>query len=178
MTKKPMKRDNAYYLERLRKDHPGVYRDYQAGKYRNISTALVAAGLRKGRSGLDGLKSLWRKASQADRDAFKAYIGCVGPPAAIVVTAASMPAPKPVARTIPGTAPRSASSTLRTLPPALANEIRMIMDRRDITTGPIMSEMNLDPLNPSLGTALLRGTRVQESLIKALEIWLKANRSA
>jgi len=58
MTKKPMKRDNAYYLERLRRDHPGVYRDYQAGKYRNLSAALVAAGLRKDRNGLEGLKSI------------------------------------------------------------------------------------------------------------------------
>lgn len=178
MTKKPMKRDNAYYLERLRKDHPGVYRDYQAGKYRNISAALVAAGLRKDRSGLDGLKSLWRKASQADRDAFKAFIGCVTPKAGIIAPAVSMPAPKPVVSAIPGTAPRSPSSSLRTLPPALADEIRVIMDRRGITTGTVMREMNLDPLNASLGTALLRGTRVQESLIKALEIWVQANRSA
>ena len=178
MTKKPMKRDNAYYLERLRKDHPGVYRDYQAGKYRNLSAALVAASLRKDRNGLEGLKSIWMKASQADRDAFKAFIGCVAPPAAIVVPAVSMPAPKPVTSAIHGTAPRSPSSSLRTLPPALADEIRVIMDRRGITTGPVMSEMNLDPRNPSLGTALHRRTRVQESLIKALEIWVMANRSA
>jgi len=62
------------------------------------------------------------------------------------------------------------------LPPALADEIRTIMDRRGFTTGPVMSEMNMDPLNPSLGAALHRGTCVQESLILALEIWAKANR--
>jgi hypothetical protein len=176
MTKKPMKRDNAYYLERLRKDHPDVYRDHQAGKYRNLSAALVAAGLRRDRNGLEGLKSIWMKASQADRDSFKAFIGCVAPKTGFIVAGVSMPAPKPVASALPGTAPRSHSPGTRTLPPTLAAEIRAIMDRRKMKHGAVMREMNMKARDTSFSTALERGTSVQEDLFEALEIWVKANR--
>jgi len=37
------KRDNAYYLERLRLEHPQVYGDYRAGKFKNITDRTCAA---------------------------------------------------------------------------------------------------------------------------------------
>lgn len=50
MTKKIQKRDNDYYLDRLRSDHPAIYADLRTGKFKNPSEAFLAAGLRKRKS--------------------------------------------------------------------------------------------------------------------------------
>ena len=37
MSKIPQKRDNHCYRERLRADHPGIYADFRAGKFKNAA---------------------------------------------------------------------------------------------------------------------------------------------
>lgn len=164
MTKKPQKRDNEYYLERLRVDHPAIYADYRAKKFKNAAEAFVAAGLRKERSALDLLRTAWSRASAAEQDAFKALIGCVSP----ISTSATAITPSRSGVVING---------MRQLPPALASDVRSIIARREMKVGDVMRELGLNRLNASLGMALGRGTQVQDSLITALTDWVDRNRT-
>lgn len=176
MTKKPQKRDNEYYLERLRIDHPAIYADYQAKKFKNAAEAFVAAGLRKERSALDVLRTAWSKASAAEQDAFKALIGCVS--SGKTAASAAIHPPKVVVlgqqqtRAPPASASRSSRAGRRHLPPSLLVAISAMMDQRGLTTGDIMHEIGRNPLNPSLGNALNQGWRVAEDMVIALENWV------
>jgi hypothetical protein len=89
MTKPSQKRDNNYFLARLRDEHPAVYADLMAGKFKNETEALIIAGLRKQRSAMELLKSAWAKATTSECDVFKAFIGC------------GTPAPAPIPAGIP-----------------------------------------------------------------------------
>src|SRR6056297_1676292 len=98
------KRDNQYYRERLRTEHPDIYADYQAGHFKNLSEALVKAGIRRKRTELDALKAAWNKASTAERGAFKAFIGCTVPTVtrAPALTSAHMKSPNHTATATSG----------------------------------------------------------------------------
>jgi len=79
MKKPSQKRGNQYYLNRPRDEHPVIFADYLAGKFKNASEAFVLAGLRTKRSAFDALKSAWTKTSSTEQDAFKVLIGCMTP---------------------------------------------------------------------------------------------------
>jgi hypothetical protein len=169
MSQIPQKRDNRYYLERLRADHPGIYADFQDGKFKNAAEAFVAAGLRKAKSPLDLLQSTWAKASVAEQDAFKALIGCAVPSTAI----SALPVPTGATVLVSGSLRRATGK--QSLSPVLMTEVRRIMDRRELTTGAVMREIGKSPLDASLGMALGRGTLVQNDMVLALESWVQAN---
>lgn len=44
---KPQKRNNTYYLDRLKRDHPKIHADYLAGKFPSALQAFEAAGLKR-----------------------------------------------------------------------------------------------------------------------------------
>ena len=71
MTKK---RDSLYYEERLRKGHPGIYRDLHAGKFSSVRAAAISAGLIRQPTRFDALKREWRGASAADKVAFLKWL--------------------------------------------------------------------------------------------------------
>lgn len=168
MTKKPQKRDNDYFLERLRTDHPAVYADLQARKLKNPAEAFRVAGLRKQKAPLDLLRSAWSKASAAEREAFKTEIGCIVP--------AAIRSPAPAATTaVVLTAGRMSSSARQAVPAALEAEVRRIMSLRKLKTGTVMREMGKDSRDASLGMALHRGTQIKNDLVVALEEWVKEN---
>lgn len=176
MTKKPQKRDNHYYLERLRVDHPGIHADYVAGKFKNAAEAFVVAGLRKPKTALDHLRSTWSKATAAERDAFKAMIGCKTPATIPASPSSNTAAPAAV---VPTTRPTSASGVIHVdgcLVPAVVDQINTVMARRGIMAGAVMKELGFKALNPSLGFALHRRTRINDpDVLIALEDWLKKN---
>lgn len=67
MVKKTV-RDNVYDEDRLKRDHPTIYADLKAGKYRTVTDAALVAGLKTKRTRLDEMKNAWGKASNADRN--------------------------------------------------------------------------------------------------------------
>jgi hypothetical protein len=170
MTRSEQKRDNEYYLQRLRNEHPDVHADFEAGSFKNLSEALVKAGIRNKRTGLDLLKSAWTKASTTEREAFKDFIGCATP------TVASAPASTPVHVKSPY---RVASLTRgkRHLPPALQAAISEIMGWRRLKMGDVMREIGRKPLDASLGRALRNRTQLQESMVSDLESWAAKNKA-
>jgi hypothetical protein len=181
MTNSPQKRDNRYYMDRLRIEHPAVHADYMAGRFRNASEAFAVAGLRRPPSALSALQSAWAKATPAERDAFKAMIGCVAPAVTLPQIAPSGTASAPMVR--PASAPvvRSASAPVvrsvvtkgrQRLSQALATDVCAIMHRRGLKSGNVMLEIGRKPLNASLGRALYRDTTVTKDMVVALEAWV------
>lgn len=170
MTQAKQKRNNEYYLQRLRSERPDIYSDFKSGRFKNLNEALVTAGIRKNRTGLDTLKSAWKKATTAERDAFKVFIGSTVPTVASA-TAASSVAVKSVGHTA------TATSGKGYLPPALKDAVNEIMSRRRLKTGGVMREMGWDALDTSLGSALSRNTQLQNSLISDLESWAATNKA-
>lgn len=160
------KRDNSYYLERLEAEHPAIFSDWKAGKYRSIRKALEAAGLKKPPTQLNVLKNAWRKASAKEKRDFLAFVG--------------VSTPSPVAASKPSvvTSPSALLDAQDHLLPAVATRIKAIMTGRRIKMGTVMSEMGFGSLDPSLGNAMSRArpTRVLPDKASALAKWLEANK--
>lgn len=68
------KRDSNYYRERLRREHPAVFKDLQAGRIPSVRRAAAQAGLIRLPGRLDALKREWRKANDADRQEFAEWV--------------------------------------------------------------------------------------------------------
>lgn len=178
LSKIPLKRDNRYYLKRLRADHPGVHADYLAVQFTTQAEAFVAACIRKSKTALDQLKSTWSKATAAERGAFKLMIGCARP---VITPTPSFPSTNGAATNAPPPSARSSTppGVLHVggyLVPAVVDQINAVIAQTRITTGVIMKEIGFDPLNTSLGLALSQGWRIKNpKLLIALEDWLAKN---
>ncbi|WP_248126522.1 hypothetical protein [Brucella pituitosa] len=161
MTKKTV-RDNVYYENRLKRDHPTIYADLKAGKYRTVTDAALVAGLKTKRTRLHEMKNAWEKASHAEQREFLKWLS-----ASRYVVHPVSAAPTPLAPI----------AVNRCLVPLAVARIDEIISKRHITLGEVMAEMGFSPLNASLGMALARGTRLQPDVIVALEKWLADNAS-
>lgn len=163
MAKKQV-RDRAYYEERLKRDHPSVYADLKAGKHRTVTDAAIAAGLKKVRTRLLELKNAWAKSDPAEQDAFLKWLKASG---ALSTTSTS-------STTSAGT---TGIAIDRRLTPVASQRIELVMSKRRLAMGDLMVELGYLPLNPSVGMALARRTRLHPDVIAALERWLTANAS-
>lgn len=160
MTKKQA-RDNAYYEERLRRDHPSIYDDLKAGRHRTVTDAAVAAGLKKVRTRLLELKNAWAKANAAEQTDFLKWLMASG-------------AMSPTSTTSTGITGIAIDGRLT---PVAGRRIELIMSKRHLAMGDLMVELGYPMLNGSVGMALARGTRLQSDVILALQKWLAANAS-
>lgn len=159
MAKKPV-RNAAYYENRLKRDHPAIYADLKAGKYRTVADAAIAAGLMNRRTRLHELKNAWSKASPVEQREFLSWLR------------ASRAVVPSIAVASPSLAPIAVN---RCLVPLAVARIDEIMFKRHLKMGDVMFEMGFERLNASLGMALARGTQLQPTVIAALEKWLAAN---
>ncbi len=164
MAKKQV-RDSAYYEGRLKREFPAIYSDLKAGKYRTVTEAAVAAGIKQTRTRLHELKNAWTKADGIERRAFLDWLIAEG----VLTTRAA-----PTRRVHSG--PALATSDRYLTEPA-SKRIREIMARRHLKMGDVMFEMGFPKLNASLGMALHRNTQLQPDLLAELEKWLAANSS-
>ena len=159
MAKKQV-RNNAYLEERLRNEHPLVYADLLAGKYRTVSAAAIAVGLKQVRTRLHELKNAWSKATTAEQAEFLRHLARSG---------VALPSSPP--------SPASGIAIDRKLTPAACQRIQHIMSKRGLEPGDVMSEVGYKRLNASLGRALARGSTLQPDMIRSLEQWLTKNSS-
>jgi hypothetical protein len=60
----------AYLRARLKRDHPKIFKDLEAGRYKSARAAGIAAGIVKEKTTLDQLLLLWEKATPAERRKF------------------------------------------------------------------------------------------------------------
>ncbi|WP_378945735.1 hypothetical protein [Mesorhizobium sp. ANAO-SY3R2] len=161
---KKQARDNAYYEERLRRDHPSIYADLKAGRHRTVTDAAIAAGLKKVRTRLLELKNAWAKADAAERADFLKWLMASG----------ALSTSPPTSTTSTGT---TGIAIDQRLTPEASRRIELIMSKRRLAMGDLMIELGYPSLNPSVGMALARGTRLQFDVILALQKWLAANTS-
>lgn len=172
MTKAVQNRSNTYYRDRLEREHPAIFADFQRGKFKNLSQALKAAGLRKNPTPLEQLTAAWAQATQAERDSFKAQIGCIAAGNAPVLA----PAP-PTAATPTGSISPAIHQGGR-LSPAAAQQIRRIMANRRLQMGQVMAELGYGRHDMSLAGALHRAYQIKnEGMLDALAAWIKQHGS-
>lgn len=170
---KKMKRDNKYYLERLKVEHPAIYADLGAGKYPSARQAFIVAGYRRDPALLTKLKGIWARADGSERREFLRWLGLAGSVSAGASSAGSRHAPTPTA-TSSGT-----SSAPRMLSPSEIAQIDATMTRRKLAMGAVMTELGCDPLDGSLGMAMRshKPRRIKNAaLLTALEKWLEKHK--
>lgn len=185
MTKQ--KRDNEYLLRRLESEHPTIFADWQAGKFKSPREALIKAGLKQPPKQLNVLKNAWAKASAAEQAEFRRWIraaATVAPVTSAPVSTRSRAHSGPLASTVPRS-PKAARTNTKVvdgdgyLQPSAQARIEHIMKGRGLKIGDVMKDIGLNPLDASLGGALRPGkpTRISDALAFELEQWIKDNKS-
>ncbi|TCA21430.1 hypothetical protein [Rhizobium leguminosarum] len=159
---KEQKRDNAYYEERLKNEFPTIYADLKAGKYKTVTDAAIAVGLKKPRTRLHELKNAFGKASKSQQADFLSWLRGQG------FSIISSPSRSTLSLVV---------AIDGRLVPAAKKRIEEIIAKRSLRIGDVMAEMGFPKLNASLGRALHRGDRLQPHVIAALDKWLTANSS-
>ncbi|MGO4917581.1 hypothetical protein [Pseudogemmobacter sp. W21_MBD1_M6] len=171
-------RDNEYYEDRLKTEHPALFADVVAGRL-SKAQAFRKAGLKKPRTRLQEMTNAWDRSTSAEKHAFLAHIGMaspliatsgVKPPAAVSMTSASP-------TSITAATSKRPAPTYHELQPKIAERIQDIMDKRKLKPGDVAEELGFKRLDASLPTAIVRGTRINSRMMAALALWLKANSS-
>lgn len=75
------------------RDHAAFHADLETGKYRTVTDAVIAAGLKKPRTRLPELKNAWGKATRSDQHAFLKCIRAGVPRAVPSISMSSLPTP-------------------------------------------------------------------------------------
>jgi len=152
MRNKP-KRDNHYYENRLKTEFPKIYVDFVNGKFRNITDASIAAGLKKARTRLHELKNAWEKSSSAERQEFVEWLKTTIPNNKV-----SLPPP--------------AFTSDHHLEPWANERIQKILTSRGIDARSIRDQIGMAAKDTSLESAL-RGSRIlRQSVREKIEQWL------
>lgn len=164
---KPKKRDNAYWLGRLEREHPAIFDRLRSGAIPSVRAACAEAGLIRLPSRLDALKREWARASSSERAAFVAWVKGMLPPRPTVVSL-------PVVLTGPD----------GTLLPEVIDRIKAIMARPGpfgpgrAPHGRIMSAMGYARSSTRLANALDRRGKPDGDFLDRLRAWMVAAEGA
>lgn len=170
---KKQKRNNAYYEDRLERDHPDIFADLKAGKFASAADAFVAAGLKKPRTRLQEMKNAWMKASAKEQSDFQKWLASrLHVPTPRPVPSGSTPA---AAGLFPLSATAPISDPDRKLSAQTKQRVSEIMLARNLKMGDLMAELGLSKLNASIGNAIKQDSQIKPHVMKALEKWLKDN---
>jgi hypothetical protein len=153
-------RSNAYWLDRLEKEHPTHFAILKAGGYRSVTEALIAAGLRKAPKPINALRRAWKSSSPKERYEFIRW-------GAAELT--GKPASAPKSKDIVDRSSRLTAYALRMIVVILAN--------RNITSAAAISEMGLSRHDYTFPAAITSRTAVRPELAEALEKWIEANKA-
>ncbi|WP_209427684.1 hypothetical protein [Pararhodobacter sp. SW119] len=175
-------RDNAYFERRLQKEHPQVYADWKAGKFKTLTAARHSIGLGKRRTRFQELINAWEKASTQERDDFLDYLRKQGVQPASVAAAAAAPTVAPAGGGATGGSRLGYQvAVVGKLTPQAKDRILEIVQRRGLLGqygapryGAIMQELipPFKPQNMALAQAIRNGTRLKPDMVRALEQWL------
>lgn len=141
---------------------PAIYEQWSAGDFVSLAAALKAAGLKKQRSPLHELKNGWQKASETERREF-------------IEWAYNEKLPLGAAHVPPHLILRGPIAKKRCLEDWAVIRIREIRERRGLTHGDVMAEINFHKSDVSLTHALSSGYTLKQPLIDALTKWMAAN---
>lgn len=152
------KRDNAYYLQRLKKDWPALYREVQDGRLR-VADARRRAGLGGNRTRLHELKNAWTHATPSERSKFISWARSTLPAAPVLV---------PTTRTAWSSDNRMLDWAKRRVPE--------LMRRLSLSGVQLADQLGISRLDMSLARAIARDNRVKSPATRAaLDRWLALN---
>ena len=154
------KRDNDYYLQRLKRGWPDLFREVQDGHI-SVAAARRRAGLGGARTRLHELKNAWNHATASERVAFLKWAkASISPP-----VAPALVAPPPTAWSAEGRLTERAK-----------RRIEEVMDRRGLLAGTLADELGINRLDASVSRALSRNSKVHTATTReAVDRWLNAN---
>jgi hypothetical protein len=154
---KTKKRDSAYYLKRLQKEHPHIHAELVAGKLPSVRAAAIKAGLIHLPRPLTLLMREWKKASIKERREFMDWIAG---------TTATSPSP-------PGLVDRDGQ-----LSAAAIRKIEAAMAVGRMRHGDVMEELGYSRLDPRLGMAMAarKPWKPDKKFLNRLESFLRAHR--
>lgn len=151
------KRDNAYFMQALKKKHMHLVVEILAGRM-TVSQARKLAGMGGKRTRLHELKNAWGKATDAERHEFLKW------------AREGLPVPTPTAAVARPREP--AFSADRRMMPWAKTRILEIMDRRRLTSSNLAVELGLRPLDFSVMKAVRRDSKVKDETVTAVTDWL------
>lgn len=156
------RRDNAYYLQRLKKDRPDLHLEVQGGRM-TVAQARKLAGLGGSRTRLHELRNSWRHATPKERHDFLAWAG-VG-----VITTPWTGRPAGLT---------TAWSADMTMLDWAKRRLIEIMTRRRLSYGDVADELGIKRLDASVASAVRSGTKVKSASSRsAVDRWLASNAS-
>lgn len=158
-------RGNAYYLDRMKTEHPVIFADHEVGKL-TAAQAIVRAGYRKKETPQLIIERAWARASASERVAIRKLI--FGS-ATTSTTAGAAAAPVPAGK-MPTVAVFDAHEQL-TAEGIRAIEGRMRAD--GLSQSEVMDLLGFSRLNPSLWTAIRRRSAIRDRKLRdAVSAWI------
>ena len=179
------KRDNAYFERRLQNEHPQVYADWKAGKFKTLTEARHSVGLGRRRTRLQELINAWEKATAQDRDDFLNHLRKQGVQQPGNPASAAAPTGSPAGVAATGSGLGYPVAVGGYLTPQAKDRVLEIVQRRGLIGrydspryGVIMQEMipPFKPQNMALAQAIRHDKRLKPDMVHALERWLLDNR--
>ncbi|WP_037068081.1 hypothetical protein [Allorhizobium undicola] len=141
----------------LRLAAPGLFSDLAAGRLGSSRKALELAGLRDERSRLEKLQNSWNKAEDGERAAFLDWLMGRG----------ELPCE---------TATFHGIADGRYLRPQAIHHIEAIMRAKGMTPERLMAEIGFPGEGKALLRAMARASSLRLKIIRALAVWLEAER--
>lgn len=170
VTKK--ERGSAYYRARLESEHPAICAELDAGKYKSLREACVAAGLRKDDRPIGTALRAWNKASRPEREEILAKLIAMAIDEGILTRRSTSSAAKG------SSAPRPTYFVDRRFTPEGKKAYASALAARGMRPVEVLRELGLNHLDPSIGLALKAGTRLNERTLKLLDDWLRTHAPA
>jgi len=154
---KPKKRDNAYWLPRLKTDHPAIYARVMAGEI-SVRQGCAEAGLIHLPTRADALMREWRAATAKERREFLSRVK------AEATGTVAKPLPPPRAKLLLEPDGKLSAATIA--------RITLAMRRLGVKSGPVCRAMGYNALDPRLGMALNRAWAPHAEYLGRLATWL------
>lgn len=175
---KDTKRDNDYYAPQLKENDRSIYDDWAAGKIPTLATALLQAGIKQKRTRLHELKNAWKKGTATEQAEFLKWLADEQGLTCVPTISATSTRSISTRTVLPSPVPLKKSARLCHLPPEMKESLIEIIEDQKIATGEILRQIGFKPLDPSLGIALRKNSRVSVDMIEQLKLWLPLNKSA
>jgi hypothetical protein len=154
---KRKKRDRAYFLKRLKNEHPHIHAELLAGKYLSVREASLKAGLIRQPSRLLALMREWRHASAKEQREFLDWVS----------------GSKPASPTLASLVDKDGVLTLEAF-----KEIDEVRKAKGWGHGDVMEKLGYDKLDGRLGrtTSKARPWRPDKEFLDRLESFIRRYR--
>ncbi len=157
------KRDSAYWLGRLERDHPAIFAAYKAGQIKSVREACAQARLIRLPGRLDALRREWKAASESERATFLEWTRNRAPKGDFT-GGAKLSGALDVSKTLVG-----ADGYLL---PAVIDHVRAIMSARNMKPWQVAVALGSHSHDMRVDLALRRSWQPTQDFIDRLREWI------